>query len=204
MGTRNGYNLIGKCLWKAGRMKLGRIHFSIIGTLCITFYLLLTIMKYGCFESITRALSGAFVVYAVGWFIWDWWAWKHPIAVKFTDIPDLNGIWKGRLYSSFHGDIKKDTEITIKQTASRFIVENKTDEISSVSFISKWASEILHKKKCLYYVYQTDVKRECRVENPIQYGTGKIIVERNKLDSIRVEYWTIQGTAGHMDLKRQI
>lgn len=183
-------------------MKLGKIHFSIIGGLSITIFLLCRVLNYDYFDSIARALSVSFFFYIVGWYIWDRWVWKHPLAVKFTGIPDLNGIWRGRLYSSFNGGIEKDAQITIKQTASKFIVENKTNEITSISFISIWDGEYLHRKKDLFYIYRTYPKSEFKDKNPVQYGTGKITHDNAVPDRIRLDYWTDRGTKGYMDLKR--
>lgn len=192
----------GGCLWEAGRMKLSKGHFYFVGVISIGFFLLFIALNFKLSEAVSRALSSAFVAYAIGWFLWDRWVWKMPFAAKLTGIPDLNGIWKGRLYSSFNGGLEKDTQISIKQTASKFIVENKTNEIESISFISIWDGELSHKKKDLFYIYRTYPKSEFKDKNPIQYGTGKIIHDKAAPDTIRLDYWTDRGTKGYMDLKR--
>lgn len=183
-------------------MKLGKIHFSIIGGLSIAIFLLCTALKHGCLDSIARALSVSFFLYIVGWCIWDRWVWKHTLSVKFTGIPDLNGIWKGRLYSYFGGGNEKDVQITINQTASKFIVKNKTNEITSISFISMWHDEYSGRNKDLFYIFRTYPNNEFKKENPIQYGTGRIIHDKVNPDTIRLDYWTDRETIGYMDLKR--
>lgn len=183
-------------------MKLSKIYFYIVGAISISFFLFFLAFKNGLMESVTRGLSAAFIVHAIGWFLWDRWIWKTALAIKATGIPNLNGVWEGCLYSSFNGGLEKDTQITIRQTGSKFIVENKTNEIESISFISVWDGELAHKKKDLFYIYRTYPKSEFKDKNPIQYGTGKIIHDKNIPNTIRLDYWTDRGTKGYMDLKR--
>jgi len=89
-------------------------------------------------------------LFGVLFFIFDNFLWKWFNV--FLKIPNFNGTWKGKLFST-HKKAKKegyDCEIRIKQTFSKIIVDSEFDNSYSESFVASIVSENKLRPKLVY------------------------------------------------------
>lgn len=122
-------------------------------------------------------------------FLWRWIPWNRP--------PILKTKYNGILKYKFKVEETKPIEIEVKQTWSSVIVNTKTDINSSYSVIGNIVKE--HDDVyVLYYTYQTNPTSATRRNNPIQYGTCRMVLDK-KNEKISGNYWTSQKTIGDIE-----
>lgn len=123
--------------------------------------------------------------------------WKYNPLEK---IPNINGEYLGNIEYTYNGMVgKKKTSIIIKQSLLYTSVRITTNEITSRSITSSIVFE--NEEFVLYYNYLTNPKIKFIKENPIQYGTCRIIL--NSKTELHATYWTTQKTIGDIYLKRK-
>ncbi len=148
---------------------------------------------YDCFGFAGETIGLASILMG----IYERWLWKFSPLEK---IPNINGEYIGNIEYNYNGhpDTKKAT-IIIKQSLLSTNVKITTNEITSSTITSNFISE--NDEFILYYTYITNPKNKYRKENPIQYGTCRVIVKnKSELQGI---YWTTQQTIGDIYLKRR-
>lgn len=118
----------------------------------------------------------------------------------FESIPKIMGDFEGIIEYNYNGESKtKKTEVKIIQSLISTKVMIWTNEIMSQTIASELIKE--GEQYCLYYTYITNPKSKYSKENPIQYGTCKLIIQnKNKLEGT---YWTNRQTIGDIELKRK-
>jgi len=126
--------------------------------------------------------------------LYEKWLWKYNPLEK---IPKLGKKYKGRIMYCFNGkDSEKDVVLKIQQTLLKVSIKIITDEVHSNSISSSFVLE--NNEYVLYYTYLTNPKSKVSKDNPIQYGTCRLmIVENNNLQGI---YWTSRQTIGDLYL----
>ncbi len=96
--------------------------------------LLLNTLLKNFFENIIPNISFTitpFAIFTVLYIVYDKYLWKLPY---LSDLPDLNGKWKGELTSSFDNfDNRIDIDVSINQTSSKILVRLQTVNSSSES-----------------------------------------------------------------------
>lgn len=140
----------------------------------------------------TAFVSILFIVYVN--FLWRFIPWNRP--------PVLKSKYEGRIYYVFKKKPEiKNIFITIRQTWLSIEVETKTDINESYTVTGSIVSE--HGKKVLYYTYVTNPNAANLKNNPIQYGTCRMILnEENK--KLSGKYWTTSKTTGDIEWEEMI
>lgn len=127
--------------------------------------------------------------------LYEKWIWRYNPLIK---TPKLKKEYSGLLkynYDNIPGE--KDIDITIFQTLNNINIIIKTDEVTSNSITSELIEE--NNQYILYYTYLTQPKNEFIDNNPIQYGTAKLLIDNvNEFNGI---YWTISKTKGDIYFK---
>lgn len=109
------------------------------------------------------------------------------------------GVYKGIIKYNFNGAAsKKDTLVKIKQTLFSIKVQITTNEITSNTIVGNLVKE--NEEYVLYYTYITNPKSKYSKENPIQYGTCRLLTnDKNRLVGT---YWTSRQTIGDIELEK--
>ena len=115
--------------------------------------------------------------------------------------PKLMGKYNGKIEYNFSGIVeKKDISVAIKQSLFSIKVQITTNEITSNTIVGNLVEE--NDEYILYYTYITNPKSKYSKENPIQYGTCRLLTNtKNKLIGT---YWTSRKTIGDIELKKII
>ena len=129
--------------------------------------------------------------YALLYFLFDryLWKWQFLRKIGLTELPNLNGVWKGMLTPN--GRSPRDVEITITQTWSNISVKLKTKHSSSRSLI---ATVLLAGRfdDVLSYQYLNEPKAGTEIDMHTHRGTAWLTLtpDETKLDG---EYSTGTG-----------
>lgn len=127
--------------------------------------------------------------------VYEKFIWRIDPLIK---IPKLEKEYDGIIKYEFNGSRgTKNVDIEISQTLTTINISIKSDEITSNSITSELIEE--NNQFVLYYTYITHPKNEFSDNNPIQYGTSKLLVD-NK-DEFRGIYWTTSKTKGDIYFK---
>ncbi len=123
-------------------------------------------------------------------FLWRFIPWNRPPVLK----KKYNGLLK---YKYRNQECTKPIAIEVKQTLFSVVVNTKTDINSSYSVTGNIVKE--HDGvEVLYYTYYTDPTSASRRKNPIQYGTCRMVLNRNN-ENISGAYWTSSETIGDIE-----
>lgn len=147
---------------------------------------------YDCFGFAGEAISVTMIIMG----IYERWLWQfNPL----ERTPNIKGKYSGSIEYNYNGNSdKKETTILIKQTLFSTNVRITTNEITSSTIISNIILE--NNEYVLYYTYITNPKNKYSRENPVQYGTSRVIIKnKTELEGI---YWTTRQTIGDIYLKR--
>jgi len=122
--------------------------------------------------------------------------WRYNPLEK---TPKLMGEYKGVIEYSYNGTVaKKDTSVKIRQSLLSIKIQITTNEIISNTIVANIVEE--NEKYILYYTYITNPKCKYSKENPIQYGTCRLVLSDE--DCLSGNYWTSRQTTGDLELKR--
>lgn len=122
--------------------------------------------------------------------------WKYNPLEK---TPKLMGTYKGIIEYNFNGATsKKDTLVKVKQTLLSIKIQITTNEITSNTIVGNLVEE--NEEYVLYYTYITNPKSKYSKENPIQYGTCRLLT--NDKDRLVGTYWTSRQTIGDIELEK--
>lgn len=128
--------------------------------------------------------------------LYERWLWQYNPLEK---IPKIKGEYSGNIEYSFNGTSeKKGASIKITQSLLSTNIKITTDEIISNTIASNIVFE--NGEYVLYYTYITNPKSKYSKDNPIQYGTCRVIC-KNKTE-LQGAYWTTRQTIGDIYLKR--
>ena len=117
----------------------------------------------------------------------------------FAKTPKINGYYSATIeYKNGEKFKKKNVNVKIKQSLLAVNVKIITNEITSNSITSYL--EETNGEYILYYTYITNPQIKYSQENPIQYGTCRIII--NNEDELNGIYWTSRQRTGDIKLKR--
>lgn len=128
--------------------------------------------------------------------IYEHWLWQYNPLEK---IPQIKGDYTGYIEYSYNGSYeKKEATIKINQSLLSTSVKIITDEITSNTIVSNIVYE--NGEYVLYYTYITNPKSKYSKENPIQYGTCRVVSESKT--ELQGTYWTTRKTIGDIYLKK--
>ena len=126
------------------------------------------------------------------------WIWKYN---PFEKYPRLMGDYIVTIDFCYNDkEEKKEMRATIKQTLLSIHIQLITDEITSNTIVGNLVEE--NDGFVLYYTYMTNPKSRFSKENPIQYGSCRLLA--NKKDCLEGIYWTSSKTIGDIKFKRII
>ena len=109
------------------------------------------------------------------------------------------GKYEGIIEYNYSGKLeKKKTFVIIKQTLFSTKVEITTNEITSNTIVSNLVNE--NDEYVLYYTYITNPKSKYSLENPMQYGTCRLLT--NVPNKLIGTYWTSRKTIGDIELDK--
>lgn len=144
----------------------------------------------------TSYLSYAMTVATTVFYIYEKWAWRR---IPWNQPPILKEQYDGIIRYRFNGLAgEKPIRVHIKQTWSRIDVKTNTDINSSVTITAAIVNE--YGQAVLYYTYMTNPSAATQKDNPIQYGSCRMVL-RGDNKTIRGKYWTSSHTTGDMEWK---
>ena len=121
---------------------------------------------------------------------------------KFNPLektPKIMGSYEGVIEYNFNGEFeKKDATVIIKQNLLSTKVQIVTNEIISNTITSDLIVE--NNQHVLYYTYITNPKSKYSKENPMQYGTCRLLI--NAKNKFTGNYWTSRQTIGDLELSK--
>ena len=154
--------------------------------------LFMPITIHDCFGAAGEAITIAIVIMG----LYNTFLWRYNPLEK---MPRLIGEYNGYIEYNFSGETeKKEVNVVIKQTALSVKVKIVTNEITSDTITSNLIEE--NGEYVLYYVYITNPKSKYSKNNPVQYGTCRLL-KRNDTE-LYGTYWTSRKTIGDVELKK--
>lgn len=128
--------------------------------------------------------------------LYEKWLWRYNPLEK---IPKMDKMYNGKIEYNYDGIYsEKETTISIKQSLLTTSVKITTNEVCSNSISSNLVLE--NSEYILYYTYITNPKSKYSKENPIQYGTCRLMLDDK--NNLRGNYWTSRQTIGDIYLTR--
>lgn len=159
------------------------------------------------FNSLTESIS----VITIIAFLFDRCFWRFSIFRNWLVlIPNLNGEWKGLIYSDWiNPDTKEkcmpiETSLSIKQSLTNISCVMTTGEMKSNSITSDFRIDINNQVLELSYVYLSIPNLTVRNRSQIHHGAiiFDIIIENNNVTVLKGNYWTDRKTIGVIELKK--
>jgi len=171
----------------------------LIISLCIAiglFILLYAITKPTELYDIINCACKAISITVIFMGLYERFLWKFNFLDK---TPRINGIYSGTIEYEYGGKFEmKKASIIIEQSLLSVRVKITTNEITSSTIIGNFVVE--NGENILYYTYITNPKSKYSRDNPVKYGTCRLVIS-NK-NELRGNYWTTSQTIGDMILMR--
>jgi hypothetical protein len=159
----------------------------------------------------TAYISPAVSAVLVGLSIFDRWAWRWPLVrVLGGSRPDLRGIWKGTVVSSW---VNPETNeplppieayLVVRQTFSTLSLRLHTAE----SWSESSTADVLRASDAtcqVAWVHRNDPRMTVRHRSEIHYGAGCLrIVGQDNPTGLEGHYWTDRGTKGEMHFSSRV
>ena len=136
------------------------------------------------------------------------WTWKYKIFQNWLVVfPDLNGSWKGFIYSNWiNPDTNKKPDpipvmLNIKQSFFNINCKMITEEMESYSYAEGFIIDSDKQIKNLAYSYTSNPKSSLRYRSTPHDGTA--VLKIIKKPSLRLDgrYWTERGTTGEIKVE---
>ncbi|KYK34928.1 MAG: hypothetical protein AYK18_13545 [Theionarchaea archaeon DG-70] len=132
-----------------------------------------------------------FGFYGLFYAVFDKYLWRTSIFRKIgmVKIPDLNGIWKGYISSSFDSlETKQDATVEVRQSWTGICISLKTDNSKSrsltASILTKDQNAIL-----ISYEYLNEPKYSAKATMHTHRGTCRLILSSDRQE-LKGEYYT--------------
>ena len=187
-----------------------KLYIWIFVIISISVYLIASLF----FPILESSLFGYFrlisiVVTIDGIFIWlftkYFWKW-HLLYDWLVPFPNLNGIWKGELISTWKDPNTGQainpipTTLTIKQSFLSIHCVMRTKDINSESLVCSFDIDKDRQKLKLIYSYDGNPKLTVRDKSPRHFGTAMFDIEVIKNKKLIGSYWTDRKTTGEINL----
>ena len=124
-------------------------------------------------------------------FIWKW----KKLYKWLVKIPNLNGVWSGRIQTTYRDNKIINAKLEIVQTLFEVRCVLSTDESTSTSISCDFILESDTLNDKLSYVYRNEPSMIKRESSAIHYGSA--ILDINK-DGLKGCYWTDRKTTGEL------
>lgn len=142
------------------------------------------------------------VIYKTLFFLFDKWIWKWSFVNEWVGIPDLNGLYKGTLVSSFNKDRQIEMELCISQTFTQISFVSSFGDSSSNSSLAR----ILRDNNlitCLDFIYENQ-SDDFNVESGHHTGVNQLTFHK-KNKTLEGRYFNdrgVQPNKGRIKLKK--
>lgn len=93
---------------------------------------------------------------------------------------------------------KKEISVKIKQTLFSIKILVVTNEMTSNTIVGNLVKE--NDESVLYYTYITNPKSKYSKENPVQYGTCRLLIDH--VNHLSGTYWTSRQTIRDIELEK--
>lgn len=139
-------------------------------------------------------------------YIFDNWAWKWKAwtFMSVVDYPNIGGEYKGRFISSYKDEngnaVTGEVNLSIKQTASKVIVNGKFNQSESVSIQSFFAFNDYKGKPCLYYFYKSKPNKNAAETMHAHEGSAVLCYD-NQTKVLSGEYYSGRDRNNYGDLE---
>lgn len=152
------------------------------------------------FTSIFDYFSTSVTVCSIVSYLFCSYFWKWKIFKGwFVQIPDLNGLWRGTLNSTWEGSKTIKVNLKIKQSLFKISCVMFTDESKSESIACDYIIDEDNQKNKLTYTYLNTPDSTVRERSPIHHGSVILDIGDNTLTG---NYWTDRKTTGCLKLNR--
>ena len=121
--------------------------------------------------------------------LWRYISWNRPPILKNNYDGVISYVYKNQPST-------KGIRISVKQTWTTIEITTKTDINASYTITGTIVNE--RGVDVLYYTYVTEPSAIHQGENPIQYGTCRMVLNR-KNEKIEGKYWTSSQTIGDIE-----
>lgn len=184
---------------------VSRFHLTTITLIAAGIWALLLLLQgTSVTAAFFRPLSNVLGIIVVLLSLFDKWGWRlRLLRPWFLIVPDLNGVWKGRLVSNWTDPQTRqrippiDATIDIRQTFSSIQLRLKTNESESELL----SGGLVRKADGTYQVvgvYRNTPQLLLRERSPIHHGGLILDVIGNPPSALRGEYWTDRNTQGEL------
>ncbi len=165
-----------------------------VGAGAVTIVILFLISKPSNLSGWSEYASYSISVATAFAFLYEKWLWKWN---PFEKMPRLRSKYDGVLRYHYNGiEETKPVKIEVTQSLLKVKVKTRTDMNSSSTVMGMIIEE--NGEYVLYYTYITAPDITVNRDNPMQYGTCRM--ELNK-DNVQISghYWTNRKTAGDIN-----
>ena len=143
-------------------------------------------------------------IFGLLYFMFDRFIWKLHLLRRFdiVTIPDLNGVWKGEIESSYdQGGQPLRVSVVISQRWSKILVELETEESHSKSVAASFLTSCSLSPE-LIYAYVNEPKPKAQKSMEMHKGTARLAFTGQALEG---DYYTGRGrvTIGSIRLTRE-
>ena len=163
------------------------------------------------FKDIRLILEVISMVVAIDIFlitIFTKWTWKYKIFQNWLVVfPDLNGSWKGFIYSNWiNPDTNKKPDpipvmLNIKQSFFNINCKMITEEMESYSYAEGFIIDSDKQIKNLAYSYTSNPKSSLRYRSTPHDGTIVFKIVEKPLLKLEGRYWTERETTGEIKVE---
>lgn len=134
------------------------------------------------------------------------WKWNFFRKIRFIDIPDLNGRWKGVIKSSFQNhETELPAVIEIQQTSSKIFIAMYLQESSSKSLVAGFVKGDDNQPE-IHYEYENIPKADAKHSMRIHFGTAQLRYCADKAYFLDGHYYSSardRATYGTMKFQRE-
>lgn len=154
--------------------------------------------------SIYDAIGYAIITTLIELILFKKCLWKIKFIQQITGITNIQGIWIGKIISSFDNKEHTIDKVIIKQSFDKYKIVMETEESKSYSDISQIKINEFERME-LQYMYKNEVPVNLRKKNPMHFGVANLEYKNNKLVG---SYWTDReigngkNTRGTMELEK--
>ena len=135
------------------------------------------------------------------------WGWKWRIFRGWlVPFPDLNGLWRGTLQTTWVDPATLripspiDVTLAIKQSFVRISCVMRTDQMNSRSFLADFWLDGDEQIRKLGYCYFSTPRQSVREQSAPHQGTVIFEIVGSPPSRLRGEYWTDRKTTGEVEL----
>lgn len=143
-------------------------------------------------------------IFGLLYFMFDRFIWKCHLLrrLDIVTIPDLNGVWRGEIESSYdQGSRSLQASVVISQRWSKILIELETEESHSKSIAASFLTSCSSSPE-LVYAYVNEPKPKAQESMEMHKGTARLAFTGQSLEG---DYYTGRGrrTIGSIRLTRK-